>query len=419
MPVLDLTIDDIGAQGDGIAHVGNAAVFVSGALTGERVRVNLEESKNLVKRAELIEILVPSSLRVQPPCPHFPLCGGCRFQHLNDETYTSFKLGQLQQTLLREKIDLPPFMAPVITAPETRRRARIAVEKKNKDTLIGFNEWRSHSIVDLQSCPVMRSEIVALIGMLRPFLSTYLRTGEKCDFQLTSLPDGMDVVIIGGPSLDITKRQFLAEMAQKLKITHLSWKKWDRAPTEPLVHLGPLGVTFGKTRVPFPPGSFLQATETGEQALIDFVKSAQKTGDRVLDLFCGLGTFGLSLDDPKSVHFADLDGPAVTALEHEVRKGGRFEVSLRNLTGDPFSIEELKAYDLVIFDPPRGGARAQAAQLAQSKVKTIIAVSCDPPSFAKDAKILIEGGYKLQSILPIDQFLWSPHLECAAKFTKM
>jgi 23S rRNA (uracil1939-C5)-methyltransferase len=235
---------------------------------------------------------------------------------------------------------------------------------------------------------------------------------------MTALPGGMDLVFIGGPPLGLNQRQVLAEIAQRLNIAHLSWKKLDRSPAEPIVHQAPLSITFGNTSVNFPPGAFLQATDAGESALIDFTKNAYNPGDKVLDLYCGLGTFGLSMANPEKVHFVDLDGPAIAALGHEVKRNGRYEVSLRNLNGDPCSAAECNDYSFVIFDPPRGGALAQAKQLAKSDVPTVIAISCDPESFARDAKILIDGEYILESVLPIDQFLWSPHLECAARFTK-
>ncbi len=418
MSVIDLIIDDIGAQGDGVSHVGHSTVFVAGALTGEKVRVDLEESSNLVKRAQLLEILIPSSWRVQPPCPHFPRCGGCRFQHMNDDSYSNFKLGQLQNLLLREKINLPTIIAPVITAPETRRRIRVAARHTAKGIIIGFNEWRSNELIDLSACPVALPVLIDLVQKLRSLLALWLPKGDTCDIQLTALPTGIDMILIGGPKLDLAHRQVLGELAAQLGVMHLSWKKWDRAPPEPIAHQGKLTVTFGKTTVDFPPGSFLQATIAGEQALCEFASAATKDGAKVLDLFCGLGTFGLNLPQAKHVHFADLDGPAIESLAKAVRGNARYQVSLRNLAGDPFMAMECEGYDVAIFDPPRGGAKAQTVQLAKSKVKTVVAISCDPQSFTRDAKILIEAGYVMDSLLPVDQFLWSTHLECAARFTR-
>ncbi|HAX91838.1 MAG TPA: class I SAM-dependent RNA methyltransferase [Rhodospirillaceae bacterium] len=418
MTILELTIDDIGAQGDGIAHQGGNTVFITGALTGERVRASIDDSKNMVKRGELLELLVPCSLREKPPCAHFPQCGGCRFQHMNDAAYSNFKLGQLQQTLLRAGLTLPPFQAAVTTATQTRRRARFAVRHDKGGIVLGFNEWRSHNIVNLSMCSVMRPEIVALMEPLRKHLPMWLPRDATCDIQVTVLAGGLDVVIIGGPKLELNQRHALAELGAALKVAHLSWRKWDRSPVEPIAHAGPLTVHFGQTSLSFPPASFLQATEAGETALINFATATDKPKARILDLFCGLGGFGLSFENAGHVHFADLDGPAAGALERETRKNAKYQVSQRNLIGDAFTSGECNDYDLVVFDPPRGGAKAQATQLAKSTVPEIIAVSCDPVSFARDAKILIDGGYALEKVLPVDQFLWSPHMELAARFVK-
>jgi len=419
MTTLELTIDDIGDQGDGIAHYKGATIFVEGTLPGERVRIKLEDNKNMVKRGALLEILRTGPTRVKPPCPHFPQCGGCRFQHMNDDSYSNFKLGQLQQLLARERLDTSIFLPSVTTASGTRRRARLAAKRDKKAKLtLGFNEWRSHNIVNISACPVLVPALEAFIPALRDQLPGWLPPDSECDIQLTALPDGIDVVLIGGPKLDLDGRQTLASLAECLDIAHLSWRKWDRSPIEPIAHRKPLTVHYGKTSLAFPPGSFLQATEVGEKALIDFVRDVSGTGIRVLDLFSGLGTFGLSLPEAKHVRFADLDGPAIETLERAAKHNPHYEVDLRNLLGDAFSAGECDDYDLVIFDPPRGGAKAQATQLAKSKVPDIVAISCDPPSFIKDAKTLIEGGYKLESLLPVDQFLWSSHMELAAHFAR-
>jgi len=418
MATLEITIDDVGAQGDGIAHQNNATIFVGGALKGERVRIDLPDTANVVKRGELLEVLIPSSQRNQPPCPHFHKCGGCRFQHMNDSAYSEFKINQLLEILLRERLSLPPMLPPVVTAAQTRRRARVAVKHTNDGVLVGFNEWRSREIVNVTACEVVIPSIVTMIDKLRAYLPMWLPRGESCDVQITALHDGIDIVLIGGPRLDVNARQNMGALAERLGVAHLSWRKWDRSPIEPIAHRTPLSVKFGKTRLAFPPASFLQATAAGEAALIDFVCSAEQPGQRVLDLFSGLGTFGLSLEAPKSVHFCDLDGPAMGALQGVAKQNSRYSTSIRNLNTDPFSSGECNDYDLVIFDPPRGGAKAQAREIAKSDVKCVVGISCDPVSFAHDAQTLINGGYEIQKLLPVDQFLWSSHIELAALFLK-
>ncbi len=419
MAIHDLTIDDIGAQGDGIAHEKGATIFVEGALAGEKVRVEMEDKKGLVKRAKPLSFLTRSPVRVQPPCPHFPQCGGCRFQHMNDEAYGNHKLGQLQQLFVRERLALDDALLPlIVTAPGTRRRARLAAHHGKNGIVLGFNEWRSHEIVNVATCPVLLPKLELFIKDLRSKLAVWLPPEQTCDIQITALASGLDIVMIGGPKLDLNGRQRLAALAECLNIEHLSWRKWDRSPIEPVAHRSPLNVHFGHTHQPFPPGSFLQATEMGEKALIDFVRDVSGAGQRVLDLFSGLGTFGLSLPEAKSVVFSDIDGPAMETLGQTAKHNPHLSISLKNLSVDPFTTGECNDFDLVIFDPPRGGAKAQAAQLAKSKVPQIVAISCDPSSFVRDAKILMGGGYKLKSLLPVDQFLWSPHMELAAHFGK-
>lgn len=418
MATLEITIDDLGAQGDGIAHDKGATIFVEGTLSGEKVRVELKDDKSLVKRAKLLEVLIPSSQRAEPCCPHYGQCGGCRFQHMDDSSYSAFKLNSLVQILSREKLPLPPIMPIVVTATQTRRRARLAAKHLPTGMIVGFNAWRSHEIVDVKICPVMKPEIVDMIDKLRSYLAVWLPLGESCDIQVTALAEGLDVLLIGGPRLEVEQRQDLSELSQQLNVAHLSWRKWDRSPVEPIAHHFPLNVRIGNQLVPFPPGSFLQATQAGEEALVNFVCTADQKNVRALDLFCGLGTFGLALENVKSVHFCDLDGPAIESLKNVAKSNARYSVSLKNLAVDPFTSIECNDFDLVIFDPPRGGAKAQAVQLAKSRVPCVMAISCDPPSFARDAKILIDGGYTLEKILPVDQFLWSSHLEIAAMFTR-
>jgi len=414
MPVFDLIIDDLGAQGDGIAHKDGQTIFVAGALAGEKVRVELDNTQH----RKLVEILAPSPDRTNPACPHFLKCGGCRLQHLSPESYQAFKLKQLTALFARAELSVPPMEPLVITPPQTRRRARLTAQRTKKGITLGFNEAQSHNLVDIEHCAVLSPVLMALISKIRKHLSLWLPVNQSCALHLTLLENGIDLVLIGGPKLDLSVREKLGHLAQALGVANISWRQDHKKPLEPIAQMVPLQVTFGKTSLDFPPASFLQATPLGEKALIDFVLRHSKKGQRVLDLFCGLGTFGLSLEKPKYVYFSDIDGPAIKALHKNFKSNKRMEVEERNLMREPFSSSECNDFDLVIFDPPRIGAKAQAKQLAQSNVKNIIAISCDPSSFARDAKILIDGGYELKTLQPVDQFLWSPHLELAAYFER-
>ena len=207
-------------------------------------------------------------------------------------------------------------------------------------------------------------------------------------------------------------------MAQALCVARLSWRQTDLTSLEPISLTSPLSITFGQTRLPFPSDSFLQATPAGEQALIEFVSNHTKSDGRVLDLFCGLGTFGLSLEKTKQLLFSDSDGLASETLELALKSTNRAEVEQRNLFKEPFTAQECNDFDTIIFDPPRNGAKAQAQEIANSNVPNVIAISCSPKSFVRDAKILMGSGYKLEVIQPVDQFLWSHHMELAAYFRK-
>lgn len=378
------------------------------------------EKKSCFSRRNLIEIAFSLTVICRMPflCPHFPACGGCRLQDKGESAYRAHKTEWLESLLLRNEIEPSERLPLLVTPPGTRRRARLAALQTKNGLLLGFNGWHSHTIIDVKSCPVLLPALETLIVKLREPLSKWLPMRGTCDLQLTILPDGLDIVLIGGPPLDLNARMTLAEMAEQLDISHLSWRKDDRLSSEPLSHRKPLSIQFGETRVPFPPGSFLQATTFGEKALIDFARERVKEGDTFLDLFSGLGTFGLSLTQAKTVHFADADGPALDALSAALKGQTRYRVEKRDLMRDPIGAATCESFDIVLFDPPRGGAKAQARELAQSNARTIIAISCDPPTFMRDAKILIAGGYKLESLQPVDQFLFSEHLELAAIFKK-
>ena len=351
------------------------------------------------------------------PCHHYPLCGGCRLQHLDAATYETWKSDHLEQILTHEGLGDTPVAPIVITPPATRRRARLAARHEAGGVVLGFNAWRSHDIIDLAACPVLLPELERFIPALRESLPRWLPQGDSCDVQITALAEGLDIVFVGGPALGPDTRKHLTTLATALDIAQLGWRKWDSSPVELVARRRALTVRYGYTNVPFPPASFLQATQTGENALIDFARQAVGKGAKVLDLFCGLGGFGLSMAVAKAVSFVDLDGPAIASLG-KIAKTPRYTVEKRNLVAKPYTANECNPFDVVIFDPPRGGAKAQAEKLAQCSVPDIVAISCDPPSFARDAKILIKGGYKLQALQPVDQFLWSTHLEMAGWFAR-
>ena len=408
-----LTIDMLGAQGDGIAHHDEQVFYIGGVLPNEKVQVSLSGP-----RATLLHILEPSPKRIDPSCSHFPICGGCRVQELNITDYSAWKFGLLERLLKKENLSVEQLLPITMSPPGSRRRARLGVEHTRKGIRLGFNQLRSHNIIDLQDCATLTSTLVTLIKNMKPFLADWLPLKGICDIQLTQLGNGIDMVLIGGPPLKLAQREALATLAEKLDIAQLSWRMEDRSTIEPVAYRQSLSVSFNETSVSFPPGNFLQATQHGEASLIDFTIKAVSDSAKVLDLFCGLGGFGLSLHQAKQVTLVDLDGPAIANLGQAVKQNKQYQAFQRDLLREPFSSNESDEFDAIIFDPPRGGAKAQAEAIANSEARNVIAISCEPTSFVRDAKILQQGGYKLQSILPVDQFLWSAHLELAAHFQR-
>ncbi len=428
----ELTINALGHLGDGLAvDAEGERVAVPGALPGERVRVDLGTNP-----PRLCAILEPSPDRVDPPCPLFPRCGGCRLQHLHPEAVTAWKIAGAEHALTREGLVGPwPWESPVRVPWGSRRRVRLAVRRVREGVVLGFNAWHSTEVVDVDACPVAHPDLLRYAGLLRPFLARFLAPKGSCDVQMTRLPEGLDVVVVGGGAdersrtnegadLSLEQRETLGAMAEANDLAQLSWRRWDRSPVEPLAHRRPLFLNYGGLRVPFPPGAFLQASAEGESALVAFAHNALAPlgGGRgaFLDLFSGLGAFGLSLRGLfHAVTCADVAGDATEALGRGTRTLGpaaSLHVLTRNLMREPFTPTELASFTAVLFDPPRGGALVQARALAQSTVPRVVAISCDPPSFARDAKILIQGGYRLSNLQAVDQFLGSAHLELAALF---
>jgi 23S rRNA (uracil1939-C5)-methyltransferase len=310
-------------------------------------------------------------------------------------------------------------LAPLLRiAPGTRRRAELAAWRGPNGIEIGFHKAHSDAIVDLGECHVLEAPIVALVGKLRTLLNEHLRGNEALDLHLTRCDNGFDLVLTGR-TLDTRKRMAFADFAVAHQIVRVTWRS-DAGATAEIValHESP-HVTFGTVQVVPPPGAFLQAARPAEAAIVAEIAASVGRAKRVIDLFAGLGTFGFPLTG--RVHAVEGDFAAVAAMQDAARasfRAGRFTAEARDLERRPFMPEELEPFDAAIFDPPREGAAEQAKWLAQSDVPTIVAVSCNPTTFARDARILVDGGYTLTRVVPVDQFLWTSHLELVAVFKK-
>ena len=419
---LDLVIDGLGAQGDGVAGKGPERVFVPYALPGERVRVAIESESAEGRRARLIEVLQPSPQRREPACRHFGACGGCALQHLADDGYVGFKLARLMGALGQRGFKDVSLAAPKIVPQASRRRVRLAATRSTNDVAIGFRAARGHAVIDLARCPIMAPAIEQVVAPLRQALPRAMPPRTEIEVAITATANGLDVVLIGLEAPSAETRVALADMARALGLARLSITAKDDAEPEIVAVNGSPTIRLGGVDVALPPDAFIQPTAEGEAAIVEEVLGATKRVKRAADLFSGLGTIALPLAGRGiTVEAFDSSAPAVAALNEAARHAGvsgRLKAARQDLMRAPLAPTQINAFDLVVFDPPRLGADAQASQLARSRVPVVVAVSCNPATFARDARILVDGGYRLERVTPLDQFLWTPHLELVARFRR-
>jgi 23S rRNA (uracil1939-C5)-methyltransferase len=405
--IVELDIERLGARGDGIAQYRGRPVYVPFTAPGDRVRVALAGGGSEGTAARLVEIVRPGAARTVPPCRHFGSCGGCAFQHVAAGTYAEAKRSLVVDALARHGLGAAP-VAPLRRLPAgTRRRARFAVRRGR----IGFQARASHEVVALEECVVLAPSIVALLPALR-------RLGGNVGYSVTLADAGLDVVADRGATPDLAALEALADFAERADLARLSWRV-DGEPV-PVAQRRPVRVVLHGIAVDLPPDAFLQATPEAEAALAELVLDGLGDAQRVADLFSGIGTFTFALATRARVHAVEGAAPALAALRAAANRSGgaRISVEARDLATRPLAPEELAVYDAVVFDPPRAGAKAQAAALAGSPVPRVIAVSCNPATFARDAATLAAGGYRLERVAPVDQFVWSPHVELVAVFAR-
>lgn len=397
------TIVRLAARGDGVTTDGR---FVAGAAVGDTVR---REGDRLV--------VVPGPGHVPPVCRHFPECGGCQLQHIPDDAYGAFVVDRIVRALAGVGI-VAGSVAPVaLSPPRSRRRASLRAIRRGRQLTLGFNADATHRIIDLQQCEVLTPELFALVAPLRTLLQAAVADGQGAGVTLTGSDSGTDVLLanVGADRLEQIER--LAGFAAAHDLARLSIE--GAHGVETLVEARQPVLVMGGVSVPLPPAPFLQATREGEAALVAAVRDAVGGAARVADLFCGLGTFALPLSQAARVLAVDAAGPAVAILTDVARRAGRnMLVSHRDLFRRPLVPAELAGFDAVVFDPPRAGAAAQSAALALAAVPIVVAVSCNPSTFARDAKILVEGGYRLERLWPVAQFRWSTHVELVARFIR-
>jgi len=410
-----VTIAALGHAGDGIAETPQGPLFVPFAVPGDRVRLAADGPG----RARIVDLVEPSSQRIAAPCAHFGSCGGCALQHLAPGLYAGWKRDQVVAAL-RQRGFADPAVAPAILIPAaTRRRARLAWVRARGAVRLGFLRRASHDLIDLAQCPVLAPALWTLVEPLRAFLAAEGAHWPRGDVEAVATDRGLDLLFIAAPAPDRDLRVALPAFAVEHCVTRIAWKPRDGATPEMLAQIRLPELNFAGCPVTPPPGAFLQPSRAGEAALLKLVRDALGDAKRVADLYCGLGTFALPLAKGRRMRAADSDVAAVAALEAAARAAGlQIAAEVRDLQRRPFMADDLKGLDAVIFDPPRAGAAVQAGHLATSPVPRVIAVSCNPATFARDARILADGGYALVQVAPVDQFTWSAHVELVAVFEK-
>ena len=403
------TIHRLGAQGDGVAATDEGEVFVPFALPGEVVTAAREKN-----RATLMAVVEASPQRVAPACRHFTECGGCAIQHLEAEAYRAWKRGKVEHTLKAKGIDVA-VGAIVPCAPHSRRRVTFSARKSAQGMLFGFVRALSSELVPIVECPISLPEIVAALGPLKELAGLVCATTKTFQMTVTATASGLDIAVRESGRLGEHQRRLAANFVIAQKFARLSVDgEIVIEPKKPMV-------LFGDVAVNVPPGAFLQATEPAETAMAQLVGGHLARAKKVADLFAGCGSFALRLASKAEVHAVEGEAAALAALDH----GFRFASGLKRVTTErrdlfrrPLTFKELAAFDGLVFDPPRAGAEDQSKQIARSDVPLVAAVSCNPVTLARDLAILVDGGYRLKSVTPVDQFLWSSHVETVALLEK-
>ena len=387
----------IAARGDGVTASGKHIAFaVPGDLLGEDGS------------------LIAGPGHQQPPCRHFPTCGGCQLQHLTDQAYADYCVSRVTGALAQHGLETDVRL-PHLSPPRTRRRATLRAIKAGKSVQLGFNEALSNRIVDMMECHILHPRLFALIAPLRGLLATILPPKRMGEVQLTLVDQGADVGLKGVEVAGLEAVEAVTEFCERHQLARLSIDEGYGPETryEPR----PATVALGGVGVAVPVGAFLQATADGESVLVSSVHDAIAGAVRPVDLFAGLGTFALSLEG--QVTAAEASRDAIFSLKASAARAGRaLQAEHRDLYRRPYDDKELARFDAAVLDPPRAGAFEQVRELTASPIPRIAYVSCNPATFARDAEHLAAGGYRLDWVRPVGQFRWSTHVELAAAFSR-
>lgn len=401
-----VTIERLGHLGHGIAP---GPVYVPGALPGEVVEGTLDGDRLLDPK-----IITPSPDRVKPPCRHARACGGCQLQHASDPFVAAWKQEVVATALAGQGLSAT-FLPLRTSPPNSRRRATLSARRTKSGVLIGFHGRASDSIAEISDCQLLAPGILAAFPGLKALVTVGGSRSAELSLQVTLTRGGPDVTVTGGKPLDAALRMDLARLVEAHAFSRLTWDN------ETVALRDRPALTIGQATVTPPPGAFLQATAEGEAALLAAIRHALGPQKRVVDLFCGIGTFTLPLAETMEVHAVEGDAAMTKALDLAARATPnlhRIGTETRDLFRRPLEPDELQSFTGAVIDPPRAGAEAQTAALAASTIPVIAAVSCNPVTFARDARTLTQAGYRLTSVQVIDQFRWSTHVELVARFAR-
>jgi 23S rRNA (uracil1939-C5)-methyltransferase len=409
-----LLIDHVGHFGDGVAIVDGQSVYVPYTLGGETVEVAPAVGHHPDRR-RLVRVERPSPERIEPFCQHFGICGGCAIQHWQTGRYQAWKRDLVVATLAQARIDCE--VHPLIDAHGLgRRRMTLHARQGAHDVLkVGFAAANSHEIVPVDRCPILDPALSGGLDAAWAIAEPLKPTGKPLDIQITATSGGLDVDVRGSGPLPSALIATLSQVAEQHRLARLT------RHGELVLMRAAATIAIGPAIVTLPPGSFLQATVAGEETLAALVSSHCKGAKHIADLFCGVGPFALRLAGKSRVSAFDSDAAGVAALQRAAGSTPGLKpvkAETRDLFRRPLVPQELRDFDAVVFDPPRQGAQAQALQLAASKIPVVVAVSCNVATFARDARILIDGGYRIDGVTPVDQFRHTPHVELVARFVR-
>ena len=408
-----LVIDHVGHRGDGVAFADGQRVYVPYTLGGETIEA--ASLSGHPDRRRLLQVERASPERVTPFCPHFGICGGCAIQHWQADRYRAWKRDIVIETLAQAKLICEVY--PLIDAHGLgRRRITLHARIGTHDVLkVGFAAANSHDIIAVDRCPILDPGLSGALDAGWAVAEPLISIGKPLDIQITTTDSGLDIDVRGSGPLPAAMIATLSRVAERHRLARLT------RHGELVLMRTPPTIPIGAAQVTLPPGSFLQATVAGEEALAALVSEHCRRAKHIADLFCGVGPFALRLAAKSRISAFDSDAGAVAALQKAATSTSGLKpvkAEARDLFRRPLMPQELRDFDAVVFDPPRQGAQAQVLQLAASKIPVVVAVSCNVATFARDARTLIDGGYKIEGVTPVDQFRHTPHVELVARFSR-